>query len=165
MASIEVTGFTELLDLMDLTEKKIKSICGRTIYPGAKVVANVCKKELESLQTDDQLFRITKKFGALRAGPTKRQKRFLIESMGIAKIRRYKDGWDVKLGFDGYNDIVSERWPKGQPNAMIARVVNKGTSYMKAQPFMEKTIKISENACIRAMQDEFDKEFNKIGWK
>lgn len=161
MAAIVVTGFTEYLDLLDLTERQVKTMCGRAIYPGAKVVANECKKQLQELRTHDELFRITEKYGALREGPTKRQKKFLIESMGIADMRRNGDGWDVKLGFDGYNDIVSKRWPKGQPNAMIARSVNKGTSFMRAQPFMDKTIRASEKICIVAIENEFNKQLEK----
>ena len=161
MAAIVVTGFEEYLDLLDTTERQARTMCGRAIHPGAKIVADECKKELEALRTDDDLFRISEKFGALRAGPTKRQKKALIESMGIAKMRRTGGGWDVKLGFDGYNDIVSDRWPKGQPNAMIARSVNKGTSFMQRQPFMDHSVRISEKRCIEAIEDEFNKQLEK----
>lgn len=162
MASIVVEGFSDMIQLMEMTASQTKRICGRALYPGAEIVADICKRKLENLKTDDQLFRITEKFGDLRSGPTTRQKKFLIESMGIARMRKTRDGWDVKLGFDGYNDIVSDRWPNGQPNAVIARSVNKGTSFMRAQPFMEQSIKEGEKACIAAIEKAFDEEIDKI---
>lgn len=165
MAIIKVEGFSEFLGMLDLTYTQTKRICGRSIHPGAKIVANECKKRLENLKTDDTLFRITEKFGDLRHGPTKRQKAALIESMGIAKLRPYRDGYDVKLGFDGYNDIVSSRWPKGQPNAMIARSVNKGTSFMEAQPFMDQSVEVSRLKAMKAIEEQFDKEIINIWGK
>ena len=86
----------------------------------------------------------------------------MIESYGIAKIRKNKFGYNVKCGFDGYNDIVSKRWPNGQPNAMIARSINKGTSFMEAQPFMDTAVSSAEGATVEAMKNQFDHEIEKI---
>lgn len=79
--------------------------------------------------------------------------------MGLAPLKKKQDGWDVKLGFDGYNDIKSSKWKKGQPNAMVARAVNKGTSYMVAQPYMDRTIVATEYKADKAIEEEFIKLF------
>lgn len=156
---IVVEGFEDYIEQLITTDKQLDRICGRSLHPGAKIVSDVCKKKLEALRTDDSWF---KRNGGFRHGPTKRQKKFLIESMGIAKMRHTGGSYDVKLGFDGYNDIVSERWPAGQPNAVIARSVNKGTSFMEAQPFMDQSIKESEVAVIKAIEKQFEYELEKI---
>lgn len=156
---IVVEGFEDYIEQLITTDKQLDRICGRSLHPGAKIIANVCKEKLQNLRTDDTLFRWN---GGFRHGPTTRQKKFLIESMGIAKIRHIGNSYDVKLGFDGYNDIVSERWPAGQPNAMIARSVNSGTSFMEAQPFMNQSITESEAAVIKAIEKQFEYELEKI---
>ena len=162
MAGIKLEGMEEVLELLIQTERQTERMCGRSIYPGAKIVSNECKARLNSLVTDDSLFAFSEKYGRMRKGPTTRQKKFLIESMGIASMRHRGGVYDVKLGFDGYNDIASPRWQNGQPNAMIARSVNKGTSFMVAQPFMDQTIVASKAAAEEAMAIQFDKELEKL---
>lgn len=156
MASIEITGFKEYFDLLNTTESQVRTMCGRAIHPGAKIVANEAKKQLRNIPVDS-----TETHKKRQHHISQQQKNGLIESMGIAKMRRTGDGWDVKLGFDGYNDVITSKWPKGQPNAMIARSLNKGTSFIKPYPFMDKAIRISEKQCIEAMEKEFNKQLEK----
>lgn len=156
---IEVVGLEEYIELLQITEKQTERICGRSIYPGAKIVAQECKKRLMALKTDDSYF---KRKAGYRHSITTRQKQGLIESMGIAKMLHRANVFDVKLGFDGYNDIVSSKYPKGQPNAMIARSLNKGTATLEAQPFMDMTIEASKEKAEKAIEEQFDKELEKI---
>lgn len=158
----EITGtetVREYLNLLRGALEKRKQLFTRSIKPGADIVADYCKGKLLDLKTDDTFFKFSQQYNHPRRGPTKRQKAGLVESMGLAPIQKKPDGWDVKLGFDGYNDIVSERWPKGQPNAMIARSVNKGTSFMVAQPFMDKTVSVTTAKANKAIEEEFIKIF------
>ena len=158
MSAIEVEGMEEYLALLDLNYKQMDRICGRSIYPGAKLISDDCKKRLINLKTDDSLFSVATKYGRMLKGPTKRQKQGLIESMGIASMRKRGGTFDVKLGFDGYNDVPSTSSKKGtQPNAMIARSVNKGTSFMHAQPFMDQSI----DACRKPVEDKIEEQFYK----
>lgn len=156
MASIEITGFKEYFDLLDTTESQVRTMCGRAIHPGAKIVADVAKKKLRDIPVDTAETHKQKAHNI-----SQKQKDGLVESMGIAKMRKSTDGWDVKLGFDGYNNVVTSKWPKGQPNAMIARSLNKGTSFLKRYPFMDMSIKESEARCIEAMEKEFNKQLEK----
>ena len=158
MSAIKVEGMEEYLRLLDLNYKQLERMCGRSLYPGAKVIANDCKKRLQNLRTDDTYAAY---HGGFKRGLTRRQKTGLIESLGIAKIRRKGGGFDVKLGFDGYNDVVTDRWPKGQPNMMIARSVNKGTSFMEAQPFMDQCIEAKRAEVEEAIEQQFYKELGK----
>lgn len=160
MSKIEVTGMEEYLSLLDLTDRKLARTCGRSIYVGARIAAQECKHRLENLVTDDRYFT---RFTERRNGPTKRQKEALIESMGIASMRHRGGVFDVKLGFDGYNDVKSTVSKKGfQPNALIARSVNKGTSFMKPQPFMDQTIAVKKSEIEKAIAEQFFKELEKL---
>lgn len=156
---IKVEGFDEYIEQLVLTDKQLDRICGRSLHPGAKIVSDACKVKLQNLRTDDSWFG----FGRKRLGPTKRQKMALIESMGIAKMRHRNGTYDVKLGFDGYNDIKSTTSKTGkQPNALIARSVNKGTSFMYKQPFMDQSISENEAQVIKTIEEQFEKELMKI---
>lgn len=152
MSSIKVEGMEEYLRLLDLNYTRLRSICGRSVHPGARIIANDCKNRIAGLVVDNDGHH-----GGKRRGPTQAQKDGLIESLGIAKLKNKAGSFDVKLGFDGYNGTVTKRWPKGQPNAMVARSVNKGTSFMVAQPFMDQSIE----ACRSPVEDKIEEQFYK----
>lgn len=158
MAEIKVEGMEEFLELLIATEKQTERIIGRSVHPGAKVVADACKNYM-------QTFIITESgrhYGKDHY-PTPQQLKGLIDSMGIARMRRKQGGtFDVKLGFDGYNEVKTKKYPKGQPNAMIARSINSGSTYMKRQPFMDMTIKISKERAEAVIGEQFDIELEKF---
>ena len=83
--------------------------------------------------------------------------------MGIAKMKRKEGGvFDVKLGFDGYNEVKTKKYPNGQPNAMIARSINSGSSYMRRQPFMDMTIRVSKDRAEAAIEKKFNEELERF---
>ena len=159
MASFESQGLDDFINLAIFTDRQINSVIGRSIHPGARLMANAVKKAIKNIPVDD---RKSHKHGGIRTGITSKQKKGLQDSFGIAKIRKTRHGWDVKLGFDGYNEIVTKKYPKGQPNAMIARSINSGTSFMRSYPFMDMTVEANEEATVQKISDQFDKELDKI---
>ena len=70
--------------------------------------------------------------------------------------------YNVKIGFDGYNSVKTKRWPSGQPNAMVARSIESGTSWMTKQPFMRKAEQASKSQCEHVMSETVDIEIKKI---
>lgn len=165
MAEFTNEGIQEFVDLCIFTDRQLDRVIGRSIYPGGRLVANAVKKAIEGIHTDDHLFKFAAKYDRLRTGPTKREKAWIAKSFGIAEIRRNIHGWNVKLGFDGYSDIQTTN-PKIKmgvlPNALIARSVNSGTSFMAAQPFMDISVRQNTQACEKAIEEQFDKEIAKI---
>lgn len=158
MAEIKVEGMEQFIELLIATEKQTDRIIGRSIYPGAKIVAEKCKDCMK-------LFIVTEtgKHAHKAHYPTPKQLEGLIESMGIAKIlRKFGGTFDVKLGFDGYNKVKTKKHPTGQPNAMIARSINSGSSYMIRQPFMDQTIRLSKDKAEAIIGEQFDKELEKF---
>ena len=69
---------------------------------------------------------------------------------------------NVKIGYDGYNNIVTERWPQGQPNMMIARAAESGTTFMQAQYFMERAVRSATPAVEKAIEAQFYEELTNI---
>ena len=95
-------------------------------------------------------------------GPNQYQKKGLEDSFGIAPIRNDNGFVNVKLGFDGYNGLKTKRWPNGQPNQMIARSVERGTSWMKANPFMKRALRKARKQAQEAMASRLQSEIQKI---
>ena len=77
-------------------------------------------------------------------------------------MKRKKGSWFLKIGFDGYNSVKSKRWPKGQPNQLIARACESGSSAMIKQPFVRPTLKSVQQAAELAMEKAADKKLKEI---
>lgn len=157
MASWKSEGIEEFVNLCIFTDRQLSNLIKRSIFPGAKIMGNAVGEVVRNLPTDD-----TSHHHGKRRSITSRQKEGLVESYGIAKVRERRWGWNVKIGFDGYNDIVSKRWPKGQPNAMVARSLNSGTSFLQKNPFMDMTVAANEAATVEAIEKEFDKRLDRL---
>ena len=86
-----------------------------------------------------------------------------MDSLGIASMQDDGTGYlNVKIGFDGYNDIVTQRWPRGQPNQMVARSVESGTTWMKKNGFVRKAVASSRKRAVEFMKRTVDKAIETI---
>lgn len=153
MATLEFKGLDEYVKQLNDIRANTEEICGAAIYKGADVVADAVKAAIVSMPTDNRPY---VKDGDMKTGPSARQKTGLINSFGIAPMRTDGTMLNVKLGFDGYNDIKTDNWPNGQPNSMIARSIESGTSFLKANHFMSKAVNGSKGACEQTMKNTFD---------
>ena len=68
----------------------------------------------------------------------------------------------MKVGFDGYNAVSTMKYPKGQPNQLIARVTENGSSFMDKQPFIRPAINATKDKALEEMQRVIDEEVKKI---
>jgi HK97 gp10 family phage protein len=130
---------------------------GRALYVGAKIMADALKAQVEALPVRNQGHRERG-----RRNPTQVEKDGLIEGLGITRKRIENGNSNISIGFDGYNAHVTDKWPKGKPNAMIARSINKGTSFMRRIPFKTQAVNASRAAAEEAMVEEVDKQIKQI---
>lgn len=159
MATIKMTGLEEYSKALDELEKRTRDqVIGRAVYEGSAIAADAVKSELESLPTDGG----TGSPEHPLDGINRVQKAALVSSMGVSPMKE-KDGFvHTRIGFDGYNPIKTKRWPQGQPNAMIARSAERGTSFLKANPFMKRAVQSSKTKVIGVMGTTVDAEIKKI---
>ena len=154
MAKLKFEGLDEyeqqLLKLQDISRECV----GQAIYKGAGVVADAVKRNIESLPIDA---RRGVKDGQMLHGITETQKQGLRDGFGIAKIQNENGYVHVKLGFAGYNGYITRQYPNGQPNSVIARSVNSGSSFRQRIPFVDNAVNASKDACEQTMKDTFDK--------
>ena len=158
MATFKFEGVDDLIAQYEKLADKTDEVIGSAIYNGAAVVMRMVESAVSNITTDNR-------FGTSEqptSGPSTIQKIGLQNSLGIAKMRNDGGFRNVKIGFDGYNGVKTKTWPQGQPNAMVARSVESGTSWMQKQPFMRKAEQSSRGKCEQAMSETVDKEIQRI---
>lgn len=152
MAKMKFHGLEEyekqLLKLPQITEKVI----GQSVYQGAKVIADAVKASIADIPIDERRV----KAGEMLNGISQAQKSGLEAGFGISTMRNDSGYINVKVGFDGYNSVRTKKYPNGQPNAMIARSVNSGTSFRQRYPFVDNAVRNTKDAAEQAMIKTFD---------
>lgn len=154
-----IEDYYVLLEQLSESET-IRAVCGETIYAGADVMADAIRKEIDALPVDP-INKIGSESEPL-VGINKIQKKGLQDSFGITPIQRDGWGYNVKLGFDGYNEFYTEEYPGGQPNSLIARSVNSGTYFRKKNPFIDRAIRSAKKETEAAMVAASDRAFKKL---
>lgn len=159
MARISFPGLEEYERLISTLGKRTEEIAGRAIYDGAGIIADEIKKGIESLP-------VVSGYGTpsnpLPGGVTKTQKEGLIDGMGISSMQNESGYLNVKIGFDGYNKTHTKSYPQGQPNQLVARGVESGTSWKQKQPFIRPAINRAKKWAEDAMAETLDEEIEKI---
>lgn len=145
MAKITFHGLSEYITALERLNRNISEIEGQAIYESAKVVADAVRDGINGLKTAGR-----KPYERKRR---EEQKKGLQESFGISSLRNDNGFLNVKLGFDGYNSVETRKFPNGQPNAMIARVFNSGTSHNTKQPFFDKAIRATRQKALEKMKE------------
>lgn len=153
MADWKFEGLDVYLRQLDRLKANTGSAIGKAIYEGAGLVATEVHEEIMKLPVNNQ-------YGS--KGITSVQKKGLLEGFGISHAQTDGDYRHVKLGFDGYNDQHTKQYPNGQPNSLIARSVNSGTSFRKKNPFVDKATRRSKSACEIRMSQVLEREIIKI---
>lgn len=139
MAKASLKGFDDFLASISAIGSNTESIAREALYNGADIMANAVKEELGAIPTVSDNYNLVAYKSGAKMKLSHRQKKGLVESMGIAKFKSEANGKiTTSIGFDGYNDIKTKKYPKGQPNALIARVVESGSTYMDKTPFLRK---------------------------
>ena len=158
MATVTFKKGDEYIAKIAKIERNVrKEVLGPAIYEGANIVANEIKSNLDAIPTDEKWA----PRGFVKIGPRKAELQGLHESFGIAKLQNNDGFINVKLGFDGYNKLKSNRWPNGQPNQIIARSIERGTSFMQAHPFVKPAVAATKQQVLNVMRKAADEYFEK----
>lgn len=159
MAKITFPGLNDYELMISKLSKGVDDIAGRAIYAGAGIVADAIKENIKALP-------IVRGYGTtenpLPGGVTAPQKAGLIDGMGISPMQNDAGYLNVKIGFDGYNATKTEKYPQGQPNQLVARGVESGTSWKQKKPFVRPAINASKSRAEAEMARILDQEIEKI---
>jgi hypothetical protein len=159
LAKCKIEGISEYTAQLNRLEADSLPIIRKCIYDGAAIMADAIKGAIDQIPT-----RSNKVFGTdqnMLTGITARQKDGLRNSFGISPMSDRNNQQSVKLGFDGYNDVVTDKYPSGQPNQLIARAIESGTSWLQPCHFMSKAQNANKAAVEAKMAETCDAEIAK----
>ena len=147
MAKFQVgPGMDQYLNQLRNLEFMADDMIGRAIYKGGGIIADAIKANIQNLPS---------------SACTDVERAGLISGFGIAHMKNEDGYFNVKVGFDGYNDNVTAKYPRGKPNSMIARSIEAGTSWKPKHPFIAPAVRASKDAAEQAMAKEIDDQISK----
>lgn len=156
MARCEIRGLKEWNGQLSRLYNDSTEIVQKCLYEGAKVMADAVSAAIGQIPV-----RSGGEFGSadhMLSGITAEQKAGLQESFGITPMGERDNSHNVKLGFDGYNDVITKKYPNGQPNQLIARSIESGTSWLQPCHFMSKAVNANKEAVSQRMSEVCDQE-------
>lgn len=161
MARFEFVGLDEYLKTLRELGDQSDGIIKRAVFDGAAEVAKAVEAEIQALpEVEHNGYQFPWQLPI--KGVTKEQKKGLLDGMGLSKMENDNGYINTKLGFDGYNDVKTKELPKGQPNAMLARSINSGSSTRQKIPFMNRAVKAAKAKAEDAMAARLDKDITAI---
>lgn len=138
-----------------------EEMIGEAVYDMAKIVADKVRANIEALPAVSNAANIaTFKQGVSRLSEPEKQG--LLDGFGVSAMQNDDGYMNVKLGFDGYNKVKTKKYPNGQPNALIARVTNSGSSYRQKTRFVDKAVSATRKQAEEAGQTKIDEKIKAI---
>lgn len=160
--SLSFPGLEEYVRQINALAHNSLEICQKAVAKGAKIVADECRKEIDGLDTQPEVYALAAYQKQTTAVLTPRQKQGLQDSMGLAPMQNDKGFINTKLGFDGYNAVQTKKYPKGQPNALIARSLESGSTAFNKNPFVRRATNASKAKAEKAIENALDSEIKKL---
>ena len=152
MAKWEVgKGAQEYVDQLVKLEADTQQIMAKAIYPAAGIVTDAIRKNIQAVPVHSD-----GKLGTSEdpvTGLTSSQRAGLLEGLGYL---------NVKVGMDGYNRTITKKYPNGQPNALVIRSLESGTSWRKKHPVITPAVSKTKNQAEQLMADTLDSEIDNL---
>lgn len=159
-----MTGIEDYVAYVERLAENSEEILGEAVYEMAKVVADRVRANIEALPAVTNAANVaTYKHGHSRLSEPEKQG--LLDGFGVSAMQNDNGYINVKLGFDGYNSVKTQKYPKGQPNALIARVTESGSSYRTKTPFIRPAVRATKKTAEQAGQAKIDERIAALGKK
>ncbi len=115
----------------------------------ANTVADAVRKNIEALPAKPDIEGIEAYRQGRKAQLTISEKEGVTRRLRISPMQNERGYLNVKLGFDGYNKVKTRKYPKGQPNVLIARSVESGSSVREKSPFIRPALRQTQNEALK----------------
>lgn len=163
MAKIEFSGIDEYSAKLQKLGAAGIGICKAAVYEGADEVADAIRASVQALPTVDEKSAIAAwRSGKPTDGITEAQKQGLLNGLSVAKMQTDGGYVNTRIDFVGYNSVQTRAYPSGQPNAVIARAMESGSSARKKQPFVRKAANAARPRAEARMGDKIKDMVDKI---
>lgn len=161
MARMEIGKGLELtIKSYQKASKNITATIKQAVYPAAGYLADKIAAGLNELPTvegkDGKPPYMAPGYKLDSISPV--QKQDLIKGFGITAFENKNGYINVKLGFDGYGSYPTKKHPRGIPNALLIRSLEKGTDFLKKNNFITKIY----NREKKTVEKQLGKNFNEL---
>ena len=164
MAKWTMEGMSEYIAYLQGIANVTDEAIGAGVYAMAEVVADKVRDNIQALPTvsnEANIATYRQEYSRL-SDP---EKQGLLDGFGVSPMQDDGGYKNVKLGFDGYNSVKTKKYPQGQPNVLIARVTESGSSYRKKTPFMRTAVNASRKEALEKGREAVDRVLGDISDK
>ena len=162
MAKVSFKGAAEYAEALRKLEFTAQGgeLLEKAAQAGANPVADEIRRRLRNLP-EDEFRRLGP--GEVFSGLPDGQKQDLLDSLGVSPPQRDRKGFvNVKVGFDGYGSHPTKAYPRGVPNALIARATESGSSVREKTPFVRPAVNATRNKAVEEMDKSITDGLKKI---
>ena len=153
MAKIEMSGMDEYMAKLRKLGAAGPKICKAAVFEGGDELADAIRAKIEAMPTtEDKAAIIAWKQETPVSEITEDQKKGLLDGLYLKKMREDSGFIYTQIGFSGYNNTKTQKYPNGQPNALIARSIESGSSARQKKPFIRPTVNSVKAAAVARMQ-------------
>lgn len=159
-------GLNSYIAYLQKINNATDEMIGEAVYDMAKIVADKVRANIQALDAAPKgktTYYVTETM--IKSQLSEEQKKGLLDGFGVTPMQDDNGYFNVKLGFDGYNSVKTKKYPKGQPNVLIARVTESGSSYREKTPFIRPAVNASKKQAEQAGQMKIDEKIAAIPQK
>lgn len=159
-------GLESYIEYLQKINAVTDEMIGEAVYEMAKVVADKVRANIQALPAEPKgktTVRVSNHW--VMSKLSEEQKKGLLDGFGVSPMQDDGGYINVKLGFDGYNGVKTKKYPQGQPNALIARVTESGSSYREKTPFIRPAVNASKKQAEQAGKMKIDEKIAAIPQK
>lgn len=147
----------DIYNMFDDLISKSNDAINKALYEGAGIVADEVRKNLNALPTE--------KWHHVENGEkiklSSRDKTEMADHFGIARYSVEAGVHQTHIGFSGYTQMKTKKYPNGIPIQMLARSIESGTSFRQRQPFVRSAVYKVRMQVAEAMAKKFAEALKK----
>lgn len=162
MARIRFSKLDEYTIQLSRLSENSEAIAAAAVYEGAAIITDAIRESIENLSASSDKAGLMAYQKKEPAPLTETAKQGLLDGLGITPMKNEQGYLNVKIGFDGYNNLASLKYPHGQPNQMIARSLEFGSSIAPKRPFIRPAVNANRKRAEARMAEIFDRGIKKI---
>ena len=152
-AKVTTSAINSYLQTIQRLGGDVEEVAKKAVYEGTKIMADQVRANIQALPTDEHWGTLENPLHGVKAI----QKQGLLDGFGVAEMRNDGGLINTMIGFDksGYNKM-------GQPNLMVARATQSGTSFSDKIPFFDNAVRATRSAARAKMVEVAEQEFEKL---
>lgn len=158
MAQVTAVGFDELAKELGTIADHAGSIASAALYEGSGYMADQIRHSIERFEVDNRVHVTNRVLDY--------EKEALQNGLTIEKFSKdtARGVTQTAITFHGYSDHRTSTYPTGVPTILLARAINKGTSFRRANRFFPNTVnrvrKETETRMVKKAEEEMRKDIN-----